>query len=871
MEVIVTHLNADFDSLGSMIAAKKLYPEAKLVFPGAQEKSLRDFLVRSTLYILESERLKDVDLGEVRRLIVVDTRQRSRIGKFVHLLQRPEVEIHIYDHHPPSPDDFHGHLEVVEERGANTTIMTRLLRERGIEITPEEATVMMLGIYEDTGSFTYPSTTEADFQEAGYLLSCGADLRIVSEMMTREMTSEQVFLLNQMIENAETYNFHGVQVIVTTAASERYIAEAALLVHKMMDMENPEALFALLMMEDKVYLIARSRAEEVDVAKVALEFGGGGHPTAASATLRGMTTPEAKERLLKLLSKVVRPRVCAKEIMTSPLRTIEAEATLGEAYEVMRKYGLGVLPVMKGEEVVGLISKEVAERGVIHGLADRPVGEYMTSEIASVSPEASLWEVYEHIVVGDQRLLPVIEGRRLLGGITRTDLLRALYDFFPSPHRGPERPKRRNVLRLLEERLPGRILELLRELGRVGDELGYRVYAVGGFVRDLLLGRENLDVDVVVEGDGVRFAQVFSQRFSIKVKIHKRMGTATLLFPSGYRIDVATARMEYYPQPAAPPAVEHSSLKMDLLRRDFTINTLAVDLNPSSFGELVDFFGAQRDLKEGVIRVLHSLSFVEDPSRIFRALRFEARFGFQMGRQTESLMRNAIASGFVDRLSGARLFAELRLILQEENPLPILERMEELGLLKVLHPRLTLGGRTKQLLKRTHEVLNWYDLLFLEGGYDRALVYMYGLLEGLKERERVEMADRLSLTGRFRRKLLDDRRRALKALSRLKEGTSAVEIYWTLEPFGTEVLLFILASAEDKGRRKLLSQFISQWRKTKVALTGRELQELGLPPGPLYQRVFKRLLEAHLQGEVKDKADEVELVRREFLKVEDPP
>ncbi|RLA93749.1 MAG: polya polymerase, partial [Deltaproteobacteria bacterium] len=180
MEVIVTHLNADFDSLGSMIAAKKLYPEAKLVFPGAQEKSLRDFLVRSTLYILESERLKDVDLGEVRRLIVVDTRQRSRIGKFVHLLQRPEVEIHIYDHHPPSPDDFHGHLEVVEERGANTTIMTRLLRERGIEITPEEATVMMLGIYEDTGSFTYPSTTEADFQEAGYLLSCGADLRIVS-------------------------------------------------------------------------------------------------------------------------------------------------------------------------------------------------------------------------------------------------------------------------------------------------------------------------------------------------------------------------------------------------------------------------------------------------------------------------------------------------------------------------------------------------------------------------------------------------------------------------------------------------------------------------------------------------------------------
>jgi len=865
VEVIITHINADFDSLGSMIAARKLYPEAKLVFPGAQEKSLRDFLVRSTLYVLESERLRDVPLEEIRRLIVVDTRQRSRIGRFAKLLDRREVEVHVYDHHPPSPEDFRGDFEVIEERGANTTIMTRLLRQRGISLTPEEATVMLIGIYEDTGSFTYPSTTAEDLEAASYLLSQGADLRVVAEMMAKEMTAEQVLLLNQMIENAERYSIHGVDILITTASAERYVPEAALLVHKLRAMENPEALFALLRMEDKVYLIARSKVEQVDVGKVALEFGGGGHPTAASASIKDMTLPEAKERLTRVLSKLVKPKVCAKDIMTAPLKTIEAAKPLKEARTVMQRFGLGVLPVVEGARVIGLITREVAERGVLHGLGERPVVEYMTSEIATVPPEASLWDVYEHIVGRDQRLLPVVEGERLLGGITKTDLLRALYDFFPFPQPGAVRPKKRNVGRLLNERLPKEILELLREMGRVGQELGFRIYVVGGFVRDLLLGRDNLDLDVVVEGDGISFAKVFGERTGVRVRVHKRMGTATITFPDGYRIDVATARMEYYPQPAAPPAVEHSSLKMDLFRRDFTINTLAIDLDPSSFGELIDFFGGQRDLKEGVIRVLHSLSFVEDPSRIFRALRFEARFGFQMGRQTESLMRDAIASGFVGRLSGARLFLELKLILEEEDPLPILRRMEELGLLKVIHPHLSLSPKVKGLLERTREVLNWYGLLFLEGSCDRAMVYLLSLTEGLKERERMELADRFHLQGRRRRKFLEERRRARRALTHLKEEMDPPQVYWTFEPFSTEVLLYLMALTQEKGKRRLLGQFISQWRHTKISLTGRDLQELGIAPGPIYQQIFRRLLEARLKGEVESKEGEVELVKREFL------
>ena len=155
MDVITTHINADFDSLASMLAAKKLYPDAVLVFPGSQERSLRNFFLHSTLYALEIERIKNIDVQKVHKLILVDTRQISRIGKFSEIVGKPGVEIDIYDHHPPSSEDIRGSREVVSEVGANVTLLINILQERGVEITPDEATAMMLGLYEDTGNLTF--------------------------------------------------------------------------------------------------------------------------------------------------------------------------------------------------------------------------------------------------------------------------------------------------------------------------------------------------------------------------------------------------------------------------------------------------------------------------------------------------------------------------------------------------------------------------------------------------------------------------------------------------------------------------------------------------------------------------------------------
>ena len=230
----------------------------------------------------------------------------------------------------------------------------------------------------------------------------------------------------------------------------------------------------------------------------------------------------------------------------------------------------------------------------------------------------------------------------------------------------PLHTRKKMISKLMKERLPARLKSLLEEVGQVGDTLGYSVYAVGGFVRDLLMRVENFDIDLVVEGDGIRFAETFEKRTSCRIRTHQKFGTAIILFPDGLKIDVATARWETYDSPAALPTVEKGSIKMDLSRRDFTINTLAIQLNPRGYGEIIDFFGGMKDIKEKTIRVLHNLSFVEDPTRIFRAIRFEQRLGFQIGKHTQHLMRNSVKMGFLQRLSGGRILSELILILKED-------------------------------------------------------------------------------------------------------------------------------------------------------------------------------------------------------------
>jgi len=348
-EVITTHINADFDALASMIAAKKIYPNATLVFPGSQEKNLRNFFLHSTSYLFNFTKMKQIDFDEIRRLILVDTRQRGRIGKFAELSDRKDVEIHIYDHHPDSKDDIHGHFEVIRSVGAATSILTQIIKEKNISITADEATIMCLGIHEDTGSFTFSSTRPEDYRAAAWLTEQGASHNLIADMITRELSAQQVWLLSDLTKAATTHTINGIEVVISKVISEDYIGDFAVLVHKFMEMENLNAIFALGQMEDKIYLVARSRVPEINAAEIAMAFGGGGHPDAASATIKNKTLIQAERSLRSLLANRINPQEKARDMMSSPVIHVPPDLGIKDAADIMTKYNINVLLIMEDQ------------------------------------------------------------------------------------------------------------------------------------------------------------------------------------------------------------------------------------------------------------------------------------------------------------------------------------------------------------------------------------------------------------------------------------------------------------------------------------------------------------------------------------------
>jgi tRNA nucleotidyltransferase (CCA-adding enzyme) len=246
---------------------------------------------------------------------------------------------------------------------------------------------------------------------------------------------------------------------------------------------------------------------------------------------------------------------------------------------------------------------------------------------------------------------------------------------------------------------------VLHEAGYLASEKGFHAWAVGGMVRDLLLGIGNFDLDIVIEGDGILFAQSLAGRLHAKVTSHERFGTATITFPDRLRVDVATARTEIYERPAVLPRVTPGSIRDDMARRDFTINALAISLMPGDLGRLLDIFHGVRDLRERHIRVLHEQSFMDDPTRIFRAARFETRLGFRIVRSSEQLITVALSRSILSNLEDYRIAAELRLILEEPYPAGPLKRLADLGVIEALQSRTPLQRVLEKQMKKAVHVL----------------------------------------------------------------------------------------------------------------------------------------------------------------------
>ena len=379
------------------------------------------------------------------------------------------------------------------------------------------------------------------------------------------------------------------------------------------------------------------------------------------------------------------------------------------------------------------------------------------------------------------------------------------------------------------------------------------VYLVGGTVRDILLGERGFDVDIAVEGDAIALADALGRELHGRVKAHRKFGTAVVLYGDGERVDVVTARTEFYDAPAALPTVEHATIREDLLRRDFTINAMAVSLKGEDFGRLVDPFGGRRDLEERTIRVLHNLSFIDDPTRIFRAIRYESRLGFRMNEHTQRLARGCIEMGLVGDLSSARLRDELVALLEEEHVAESMRRLAEVGADRAIHPRLAADEEAVALLKRLQELRTRYAPDVPDWRLGTTV-----LARRLRPDELFDWLDRLKVRRADAERIAAAVTVGPKLVQRLGTGRhDAAEVVALAEPYAPDAPLFALALADLPA----LDDYFERLRRVKLEISGADLAELGMGESPRVGEILGELRRRKLNGQLDGRESELAAAR----------
>jgi tRNA nucleotidyltransferase (CCA-adding enzyme) len=843
-QVIATHGNTDFDAFAAMLAARCLYPGAVVAISGSLNRNVRDFyrLHADDLGVVEASRL---ELDAIRRLVVVETADASRLGELEAVALDPDVETVLFDHHRgPVPDWTSPGTAVLSEDGALTTTLVGVLAEREIGVTPLEATAFALGIHEDTGSLTYPTTTQRDAEALAWCLRHGSRQELLAGYLHTPLAAEERRLLNALLDAAEPVEVAGIEVLVAAVSWENYVEGVSNLAHKIVDLTDCRALAVLVEMDDRVFCVTRSRVAELDASAVAQYLGGGGHAEAASAMFKG-SLDEARARVLEALPAALRGPLPAREVMSTPARTVGPDDTVSQAMVACQRYGQSGILVSDDGRLVGAVSREDLDKAIGHGLSHAPVKGIMSSTVPTCDEETPIPELQHLLERSPEGRVAVLREGKVAGVVTRSDLLRALGEH-PAAPREPE-VSLEEELATLEDLAP--VFEAVTAASEGYDG----VYLVGGTVRDILLGERNFDVDIAVEGDGIALARTLAAALGGRCRPHDKFGTAVVVYGEGERVDVVTARTEFYDAPAALPAVEHATIREDLFRRDFTINAMAVSLKGEDFGRLVDPFRGRRDLEAGTIRVLHNLSFIDDPTRIFRAVRYENRYGFRMDEHTVRLARGCIEMGLVGDLSSARLRDELMALLEEGDIGHSVVRLRELGADSAIHPQLAADEEAVSLLARMRTVAQEYGI--------EVPAWRLGLIalaRKLPPNEVYDWLGRLKVRRRDAEQIAAAVTVAPRLVERLRTGEAAPsEIVSLAEPYYPDAPLFGLALADLEE----LHSYFRRLRDVRLDIGGADLAELGLDESPRVGEVLAELRRRKLNGELDGRESELAAAR----------
>jgi tRNA nucleotidyltransferase (CCA-adding enzyme) len=926
MDIILCHTTADFDTLGAAVGLARLLPGSKIVLTGGAHPTVKDFLALYRDEYPTIER-RAVEPATIRSLSVVDVQQRHRLGKAAEWLDLPDLQsIVVYDHHFGQARDISATQVHIEPVGATTTIIVEQLQQAQISLTTAEATVMALGIHVDTGSLRFEMSTARDALALAWLMQQGANLAAINEYVEPGLSPQLQQLLQVALGDIQYLATCGKTIGWVRLKTEKFVAGLSSLVAQIrssiadLDVLILAHEFPVAAGENRVTIIGRSNIPGVDLQVLFEPLGGGGHPQAAAASLRDVDVAAMLNQLLDAITAAIPQPPTARDLMSTPIRTIRPETTIAEAQRILLRYGHSGLPIVVGsgappenrlDILAGIISRRDLDIALHHGFSHAPVKGYMTTQVKTITPDTTLPQIEELMVNYDIGRLPVLADGKLVGIVTRTDVLRELhhhkkldsakateYPLTPSPWKGEgwggvkasaaQKLSHPLDLHQLQTKLTPQLWELLIRAAQLAEQWGWHLYLVGGAVRDLLLaptvGSLSItDIDLVVDGfhqaadvgAGVKLATALQEFYpAAHLDIHGAFQTAALFWHKdpefdSLGIDIATARTEFYPYPAANPEVEASSIRQDLYRRDFTINAMALRLTNSTAMPLLDFFGGLSDLQAQQIRVLHPNSFIEDPTRIYRGVRFAMRLGFQLEAQTIAYIRYAIDSGVYDRTAQAnpktpalqtRLKTELKYLLQAAYWQSALELLADLGALQCIHATLKLDRELLQQLKLLARCLRRFDRV-------QRIVHWQLRLElviaNLAPEYRQQVAANLQLPDESIDRLQNLDLAQTEIVSSLLNYRRVSQVVRLLKQYDLPMLILIaIRCRKTVIIRRQIWQYLTVWAQIRPILTGDDLRKLGYKPGPQYRQMLDNLLVATLDGEVTDRASAQAFIRK---------
>lgn len=805
-KLVVLEEGADLDALSCAYGVLLLYKDAVLLKPSHLSRRASEVFKRfSSLFRTVEEAPQSFEL------VLVDSHNYEEL---LEVYGERVKGIIIYDHHPKAPEGFKGKVGFT---GSCSTLVVEELIKEGVEIDAKSATLLALGIYEDTGMLTYEGTTPRDARALAWLLEKGADLRLIRQLLTEGLTKEHIDFLSRHLLSLESFFIDGKKISIALLKAEDYKPELLSLIYELKEVRDSCAFFVITEAGDKTYVFGRSLKGAYDVGAVLEAFGGGGHEFAGAVKLEGVSGERVKELIERFIKKEPVP-IKVKDIMSSPPFLLHEDMDIQSALSELSQRNFAGAPVVDQRgELVGVVYKKALLRALKHGMTGK-LKDFMVEDFHTLSPEDFIWEAEKLLSRFGEKLLPVVEGYKVVGVVTRLDLLHAY-------------KKTVEDLKAYQKsiRLPEDVKPLLEQVGKIAVELGAKAYLVGGVVRDLLLGKKVWDLDFVVEGPAIEVAKRLAEAYGVDLHPFPEFGTAHLRIED-YKIEFATTRRETYPHPGSYPQVEFASLKEDLLRRDFTINAMAVSVNPQDFGTLIDYFGGLRDLRDGIIRVLHPLSFVEDPVRILRALRFAGRFDFKLSKSTQKLLIQAVESSMLQKAPKGRLYNELRLALREENFYSILKLYRKYGVLNRLIPEFRESPALWERLDMLREVINWHKVEFPQEKVDYGWLLFLLLLSPMSEEKGLELLQGMSAPSWVREVFMLLKRELHRLREELSKAEKNSQIYRLLKGKPLAFLLLLMTYERERVKTYLeklrfVKADVSKFKGLEGKALGRAIEE----------------------------------------------